>query len=109
MLCSFCELELRRRGLDASSVLFQQDGAGGATAHTARVSMSVLRETFPQPIISRGSDVPLPACSPDLPACDYFLWGYLKSKVFFSKPRTIAELKQRMKEEIAAIPEEITR
>ena len=71
--------------------------------------MSVLREMFPQHVISRGGNVPLLALSPDLSACGYFLWGYLKSKVFISKPRTTAELKQRIKEEIAAIPEQITR
>jgi len=35
--------------------------------------------------------------------------GYLKSRVFISKPRTIAELKQSISEEIAAIPEQMTR
>jgi hypothetical protein len=92
--------------LSLSSVWFQQDGA---TAHTARASMSVLREMFPQHVISRGGDVLWPARSPDLSACDYFLWGYLKSKVLISKPTTIEELKQRMKDEIAAIPEQMTR
>ena len=94
-----------RRGIDLSSVWFQQDGV---TAHTARASMSVLREMFPQYVISRGDDVPWPACSPDLSACDYFLWGYLKSRVFISEPTTIAELKHSIKEEIAAIPEQMT-
>jgi len=70
MLRNFCEPELRRRGIDLSSVRFQQDGA---TAHTARASMSVLREMFPRPVISRGGDVPWPTLSPDLSACDYFL------------------------------------
>ena len=54
MLRNFCEPELRH-GINLSSVWFQQDGA---TAHTARASMSVLQETFPQPVISRGGDVP---------------------------------------------------
>jgi hypothetical protein len=71
-----------------------------ATAHTARASMSVLREMFPQHFISSGIDVPWPVHSPDLSACDYFLWGCLKSKVFISKPTAIEELKQRIKEEI---------
>jgi len=52
---------------------------------------------FPQHAISRGGDVPWPARSPDLSAYGYFLWGYLKIKVFMSKPRTIAELKQSIK------------
>ena len=105
MLRNFCEPGLHRRGIKLSSVWFQQDGA---TAHTARASMSVLREMFPQHVISRGGDVPWPARSADLSACDYFLWRYLKSRVFISKPRTIAELKQSITEEIAAIPEQMT-
>jgi hypothetical protein len=64
---------------------------------------------FPQHVISRGGDVPWPRRSPDLSACDYVLWGYLKSRVFISKRKTIAELKKRIKEEIAAIPEQMTR
>jgi hypothetical protein len=65
-------------------------------------------KTFAQHVISRAGDVPWPACSPDLSTYDYFLWGYLKSKVLISKPTTIEELKQRIKEEIAAIPEQMT-
>jgi hypothetical protein len=64
---------------------------------------------FPQHIISQGDDdVPWPVRSPDLSTCDYILWGYLQSNIFISKPRTIEKLKQRMKEEIAAIPEQMT-
>ena len=105
ILCKFCEPELRRHGINFSSVWFQQ---AGATAHTASASMSVLREMLPQHVISRGGDVPWPAHSPDLSVCDYFSWGYLKSRVFISKTRTIAELKQSIKEEIMANPEQMT-
>jgi len=66
--------------------------------------MCALRKMFPQHVISRGGNVPWPARSPDLSACDYFLWGYLKRRVSISKPRTIGDLKQSIKEEIAAIP-----
>jgi hypothetical protein len=85
MQCTFCEPELRRRGIDISSVWCQQ---GGATAHTARASMSVLQEMFPQHVIYRGGDV----AWPDLSASDYFVWVYLKSGIFISKPRTIVEM-----------------
>jgi len=71
--------------------------------------MSVLREMFPQHVISGGGDVPWPARSLDLFAYDCFSWGYLKSRIFICTPRTIAELKQSIKEEIAAIPEQMTR
>jgi len=77
MLRNFCEPELCRRGIDLSSVWFQQDGA---TAHTARASMSVLWEMFPQHGISCGGDVPWPASSPDLSACDYFYRGISKAE-----------------------------
>ena len=40
-----------------------------------------------------------PARSPDLSACDFFLWGYLTNKVFTSPPATIAILRQRIEEE----------
>jgi len=74
---NFCEPELRRHGIDLSSVWFQQDGA---TAQRATASLSVLREMFPQHVISRGGDVTWPALSPDLSACDYFLWGISKAE-----------------------------
>jgi len=75
MLRNFCEPELCHRGIDLP-VWFQQDGA---TVHTARALMSVLQQMFPQHVISRGGNVPWLARSPDLSACDHFLWGYLKS------------------------------
>jgi hypothetical protein len=62
----------------------------------------------PQHIISCDGDVPWPVHSPDLSMCDYFMWWYLKTKLFISKPRTNMELKQGIKEEIAAIPEQMT-
>ena len=80
----------------------------GTTAHTARASLSVLREMFPQHVISCGGNVPWPARSPDLSVGDYFLWVYLKSRIFISKPRTIAELKQSIKVEIVGIMEQMT-
>jgi hypothetical protein len=34
-----------------------------------------------------------PLNSPDLNACDHFLWGFLKEKIFLKKPQTIMELR----------------
>jgi hypothetical protein len=50
--------------------------------------------------ISRGGAIPWPARFPDLSVCDYFIWGYLKSKVYLMKPYDIEELKNAKKEEI---------
>ena len=51
---------------------FQQNGA---TSHTARDSMAAVRNLFPKHVISRYRDITWPARSPDLSACDFFLWG----------------------------------
>jgi len=40
-------------------------------------------------------------------ACDFILWGYLKSKVYVRKPRTVDDLKVSIREEIATVPQEI--
>lgn len=81
---------------------FQQDGA---TAHTARVSMSKLRDIFPGKLISKFGDIAWPPRSPDLTPCDFFLWGYLKSKVYCNNPRTISALQENIRREINAIPQ----
>jgi len=40
-------------------------------------------------------------------ACDFFLWGYLKSKVYIRKRCTIDDLKVSVCEEIATVPQEM--
>ena len=80
---------------------FQQDGA---MAHTANISMVTIHGLFPGRVISRRGDVEWPPRSPDLNACDFFLWGYIKSKVYENQPRTAADLKQNIRNEVAAIP-----
>lgn len=65
------------------NALFRQDGA---TSHTSRISMDLLRLAFPDRLISRNGDIPWPARSPDLTSPDFFLWDFLKSKVFHSSP-----------------------
>ena len=44
-----------------------------------------------------------PARSPDLTPLDFYLWGYLKSKVYFDKPESLEELKNRIRAEIQQI------
>jgi len=40
-------------------------------------------------------------------ACDFFLWSYLKSKVYVRNPRTVDDLKISIREEIATVPQEM--
>ena len=37
----------------------------------------------------------------------FFLWGYLKSKVYVRKPRTVDDLKVSIREEIATVSQEM--
>lgn len=86
---------------ELEDVWFQQDGA---TAHTARIVMDFLRSRFPGRLISLRGDLNWPARSPDLAPCDFFLWGYLKSKVYNDRPRTLEALKNNIRTNIAEIP-----
>ena len=103
-LRNFLRPQLRILRVNMEEMWFQQDGA---TAHTARASMTLVRPMFPQHVVSRFGDVPRPPRSLDLSACDFFLWGYLKSKVNVRKPRTVDDLKVSIPEEIATVPQEM--
>ena len=63
MLRNFLHLQLRSSRVNMEEMWFQQDGA---TAHTARASMTVVRQMFPQHVVLRFGDVPCPPRSPDL-------------------------------------------
>jgi len=41
-------------------------------------------------------------------AYDFFLRGYLKSKVYVRKPHTVDDLKVPIREEIATVPQEMS-
>jgi hypothetical protein len=97
---TFLEPELQRLGAETHTLWFKQDGA---TAYTAMTAMRVLNEMFPARVISRRGNIEWPARSSDLNTCDFFFWGYLKSKVYEKKPRKTVDLKQKIRNEVAAI------
>lgn len=74
-------------------LIFQQDGA---PAHYALDVRNWLDNKFPGKWIGRDGPYEWPARSPDLAPCDFFLWGYLKSLVYRTRPATIAELRARI-------------
>ena len=47
--------------------------------------------------------------SPDLSPPDFFLWGYLKDRVYKNRPRSIADLKNEIRREIGAITPQMRR
>ncbi|KAJ4442684.1 hypothetical protein ANN_04273 [Periplaneta americana] len=79
LLTTFLIPELQRHGVDLALVYLQQYGA---IAHTTRDLMTILCSVFNGRIIFHFEDFLWPARFPDLTACDFFLWGYLKSKCF---------------------------
>ncbi len=82
---------------DEHDCVFQQDGA---CVHTAHQTIEFLCEFFGKRLIS----VPLWAPrSPDPTPLYFFLGGHLKNKVFEQPRANMAELKQQIQAEIAAI------
>lgn len=76
---------------------FQQDSA---TCHTSRESLKNIKKTFKNRVISKDL---WPPRSPDLTPLDYFLFGYLKNKIFKNLPHTMDDLKQSIVEVISNI------
>ncbi|GFV42308.1 hypothetical protein TNCV_3165391 [Trichonephila clavipes] len=79
---------------------FQQDGA---TCHTARATIDLLKDSFGDRLISRFGPVNWPPRSCDLTPLDYFLWGYVKSLVYADKPQTLDHLEDNIRRVIADI------
>ena len=85
MFQSFVVLELNNFP-KVQETWFQQDEE---TSHTARLSLDAVRELLGYRVISRFGNVHWPPRSPDLSVCDFFLWGYLKSKVYTSNVEAV--------------------
>ena len=88
-----------------NTVVFQQDKA---PPHCSNRTLEFLRLYFPgDRLISRRTDNPWPPYSPDLNPPDYFLWGYLKDRVYENNPQTTEVLKDNIRREIRWIPQEM--
>ena len=68
--------------------------------------MTAVRAAFPNYVISRFGDLPWPPRSPDLSMCDFYMWGFLKSRVYAGKPRRLEELKTAIRENTRELGEE---
>jgi transposase len=84
-----------------ASPLFQQDGAA---PHFAVRVRNFLDQVFPERWIGRRGPIEWPPRSPDLTPLDFFLWGYLKSVVFNTRPRTLGDLQEEIVAACRAIP-----
>ncbi|GFV57116.1 HTH_Tnp_Tc3_2 domain-containing protein [Trichonephila clavipes] len=98
MITNFFIPELNHH--DVQELWFQQDGA---TCHTARATIDLLKDTFGDRLISRFGPVNWPPRSCDLTPLDYFLWGYVKSLVYADKPQMLDHLEDNIRRVIADI------
>ena len=80
--------------IDVANTWFQQDDA---TCHTTDETIQLPHETFPGRVLSRFGDQNWPPRSCDLTPLDFFLWGYLKSKVYVNNPTTTYALQEKIK------------
>ena len=77
-------------------LMWAQDGA---PSHRFHMVSNLLNDMFDNRVIGLGYQVECPPWSPDLTPCDFFLWGYLKSKVFVSPPDSVDDLRHRIQNE----------
>ncbi|GFW82275.1 transposable element Tc3 transposase [Trichonephila clavipes] len=98
MITNFFIPELNNQ--DVQELWFQQDGA---TCHTVRVTIDLLKDTFGDRLISRFGPVNSPPRSCDLTPLDYFLWSYVKSLVYANKPQTLDHLEDNIRRVITDI------
>ncbi|GFV48559.1 transposable element Tc3 transposase [Trichonephila clavipes] len=92
MITNFFIPELNNH--DVQELWFQQDGA---TCHTARATIDLLKDTFGDNLISRFVPVNWPPRSCDLTPLDYFLWDYVESLVYADKPQTLDHLEDTIR------------
>lgn len=70
---------LQQLGVQLGDTWYQQDGC---PAHNTIVVKNYLRDIFHERVISTDGNIRWPPRSPDLSPNDFFLWGYLKSKIY---------------------------
>lgn len=92
--------------LPNDNIWFQQDGA---PPHYAREVRQFLNNCFPGRWIGRRGFIEWPARSPDLTPLDFFLWGYIKSKVYVNRPQNLQDLKDRIRHEMSLITPQVIR
>lgn len=65
-----------------NNMIFQHDGC---PAHFRITVRNWLNEQYPNRWIGRGGPIPWPARSPDLTPMDFFVWGRMKTLVYYDE------------------------
>ena len=72
----------------------------GAPSHPRIIVRDRRQELFRNRVIAFGHLREWPPRSPDLTPCDFFLWGYLKSRVYQTPPQNLEDLRNRITAEV---------
>ncbi|GBN14053.1 hypothetical protein AVEN_109132-1 [Araneus ventricosus] len=67
-----------------------------APPHKVSSVQQYIRDTFQQQVIGYGCCIEWPLRSPDLNPLDFFLWGYIKERVYATPSPTLHELRNRI-------------
>ena len=86
---------------DFEELWWQQDGA---PAHYVLVVREWLDEWFPNMWIGRRGPIEWPPRSPDLTPPDFFLWGYLRDKIYQHHIQNLDHLQQIIVDEFNQVP-----
>ena len=86
-------------GEEEEFVVYQHDGA---SAHYETHVRAWLDGKLEDRWMGRGGPIPWPAQSPDLSPLDFWLWGYLKNKVYANAVTTLDKLRQAITDEMPA-------
>lgn len=86
---------------------YQQDGAPAHYANSVRCLLNVkLKNRW----IGRGGPIHWPPRSPDLAVNDFWLWGYIRDKLYRDpRPRTLEALQERLTSLLDSVEVEMMR
>lgn len=104
--------QLMAKSLPMHTQWFMQDGARPHTANVVldflheRLGLNVMSNRFPERY--EGGRM-WPPHSPDINPCDFFLWGFLKEKVYHRKPENAVQLRAIVVDLCRAISEDLCR
>ena len=102
MVTDFFVPAIQKHGLH--DIWFQQDVA---PSRTAGITRDLVRENFAEQFISRNGLACWAPRSCDITPLDFFLWEYVKSKVFADKPTSIEALTTNMTHVIGEIGDDL--
>jgi hypothetical protein len=102
MLNNFFYLFLLKKSI-ATKIIFQQDGA---SSHRSKKVTEWLNKKFPNKWIGRRSALEWVHRSPDLTPLDFFLWGYVKQKVYQEPIANLEDLREKITNTINSIQQQ---